>query len=260
MSFGGPPSLEALLNEWWGGSGAGCFSPFANASVATNLVFGTNPPFQVSDFLSFYPKFGKQPQAIVTAIPNALTPGAAYLQGDVLNVAQPDASGGQLTIASVTGNGVPATYTVTTPGTGYVVGTGLQTTGGLGLDALVDITAVSTLTGVTPQAVIQLFINLASASLQQARWGASWLLGMNLFVAHYVTLWLNSEGNPTSTAGQAAISGMGKGIAVQKSAGDVSVGYQPQVDESFTSWNLTSYGQQLVTMAKIIGMGPMYFL
>src|SRR6185312_11676962 len=111
-----------------------------------------------------------------------------------------------------------------------------------------------------PTAVIQTYINLATASLQSARWFDSWLLGMHLFVAHYCTLYLDSEGNPGSTPGQVAISGMGKGILISKSAGDVSGSYETVIDKDWGAWNLTKYGQQLVQMAKIIGSGPMYVL
>jgi Protein of unknown function (DUF4054) len=256
MSSG--PNIDGLLCGWFGGDSLSLCGCPPNFTLAANLFFGGNPPYQVDDFLAFYPKFATQPQGIVSAVPNATTPGAGYAVNDVLTVVQTDASGGQIKVTAVTG-GVPTTYAViVAPGTGYLVAQKLATTGGSGTGALVDITGITTASGFTPQPVIQLFINLASASLQQARWKDSWLYAMHLFVAHYCTLWLSSEGNPVSTAGQAAVSGLGKGIAVSKAAGDVSVGYEPMVDMEWTALNLTVYGQQLVQMAKIVGMGAMY--
>ena len=148
-------------------------------------------------------------------------------------------------------------------GTAYQVAQGLQTTaGGTGTGALVDITQIDSYSGPTGlnASLIQLYINLANASLQQARWLDTWPLAMSLFVAHFLTLYLQSEGNPTSNPAQIAQSGLARGILVSKSVGSVSGSYETIVRdlEGFAAWNLTTYGQQLATFAKIIGMGPQY--
>ena len=76
------------------------------------------------------------------------------------------------------------------------------------------------------------------------------------FTNHFLTLWLQSEGNPNSTPGQAAASGLAQGIKVSKSAGAVSVGLQPiQGLEDWGAWNLTAAGVRFATAARIIGMG-----
>lgn len=55
-----------------------------------------------------------------------------------------------------------------------------------------------------------------------------------------------------------AAQGLAGGIQTSKSVGDVSVSYQVLTAlESWGAWNLTTYGQQLATMAKVIGSGPM---
>ncbi len=62
----------------------------------------------------------------------------------------------------------------------------------------------------------------------------------------------------TYTAAQIAAQGIANGIETSKSVGDVSASYS--VLESlndFGQWTLTLYGQQLATMAKVIGSGPM---
>jgi hypothetical protein len=256
--MGIPPSIDVLLAEWWGG-GVECLSSNIYDALVSNIVVGGNPPYQISDFLAFFPKFGIFAQALQAAVPNAVG-GAGYAVNDILNVTQPGASGGQVKVTAVAG-GVPTAYAIQAAGTGYSLAVGVSTSAatGVGAGALIDITnLVPSANMAVPTAVIQTYINLATASLSSARWFDSWLLGMHFFVAHYCTLYLDSEGNPGSTPGQVAVSGMGKGILVSKAAGDVSGGYQPVIDEDWLSWNLTKYGQQLVSMAKIIGMGPMY--
>jgi hypothetical protein len=193
-----------------------------------------------------------------------------------------------------------------------------------------------------PTAVIQLYVNLAWASLQFARWQEQWLVAMNLFVAHYVTLYARSDASevvaqlatiihgeipdgavpgtiytlssappggvlqtctvngvmqspngvdyaldgltitftytlpdeaviyvtwpvqsqvftPTASTGAAvAAQGLFGGIQTAKSVGDVSVSYQALESlAAFGQWNLTLYGVQLATMAKVVGSGPM---
>ena len=82
---------------------------------------------------------------------------------------------------------------------------------------------------------------------------------MSWFVAHYATLYLRSEGNVGSTAGQIAASGLTRGIMVTKSAGNVSAMIEvPKGLEEWGAWTSTEYGVQLATIAKVIGIGGMY--
>jgi hypothetical protein len=198
-----------------------------------------------------------------------------------------------------------------------------------------------------PAAVVQVYINLATASLKQNLYQDSWLLAMGLFVAHYLTLWAETDGPvlqtaiqnvlhgeqpaavagdttgtqftlsatppggqlslyrngqyqtaagtaadysmPTATtlslnvaiapddalyatwfttstasnvasptASQVAAQGLATGILTSKSVGDVSAGYTALESlKEFGAWQLTRYGQQLATLAKTIGSGPM---
>jgi hypothetical protein len=65
-----------------------------------------------------------------------------------------------------------------------------------------------------------------------------------------------TSANPTSA--QIAAQGLAGGIQTSKSVGDVSVGYQALASlENWGQWQLTTYGQQLATMAAVIGSGPM---
>jgi hypothetical protein len=256
MSASGPPIENLLTIFWEGGYQYPGFSGFLAQSA--NLVFGANPPYQVSDFLAVYPKFGSQPLGIVTATLGA--GGSGYQANDVATIVQPDATNGQLTVNSVDGSGAVLTFTITNPGSGYSVASGVATSGGHGTGFTVNITNLTPPNLILPQAVIQMYINLAQASLTFNRWLDYWQVGMSLFVAHFCTLYLRSEGNVGSTAGQIANSGLEKGITVSKSAGDVSLSAKPLLDdlEGFASWGLTSYGAQLATFARIVGMGPSY--
>lgn len=114
-------------------------------------------------------------------------------------------------------------------------------------------------TALVPVPVLTMYIALASACLSQARWGAQWQFGMALFIAHYCTLYLQSEGQAGTTAGQVAASGLAKGIAISQSVGDVSVSYEPVTRDfgSWGAWQATTYGAQLITIAKIVGWGIM---
>lgn len=254
----GIPSLYNLLVQWWG-PGTQCYAFAAQANLAANLIFGTNPPYQVADFLAMYPKFGTYAQSIAGIAVNQ--GGAGYVVGDVLLVVQSDAQDGTVTVGSVDGSGAVTALTVNPAGTGYSVANGLATTGGTGAGCTVNITQISPFTSVgIPLAVLQLYVNLASASLIQARWLDYWQVAMGLFVAHFATLYLRSEGNPGSTPGQIAASGLEKGLIASQAAGDVSMSREFVSGlEEFAGWTETTYGTQLATWAKVVGIGPAYF-
>jgi len=111
-----------------------------------------------------------------------------------------------------------------------------------------------------PQAALQLYVNLAQSCIAQVRWLDAWTVGMSLFIAHFATTWLQSASTPGSTARQVAAAGLGRGMAVSESAGDVNINYESITDdlEGWAGFKLTSYGQQLATLGSLIGMGGMY--
>jgi hypothetical protein len=113
--------------------------------------------------------------------------------------------------------------------------------------------------GIVPDAVINIYIGLARASVMQEQWQEMWPIAMGWFVAHFVTLWLQSEGSPANTAGQVASSGLAIGIQTSMSAGPVSVGMTLLGNlDDWGTWALTLYGQQFATMAKTMGTGPIF--
>lgn len=75
----------------------------------------------------------------------------------------------------------------------------------------------------------------------------------------YATWPLQQASSTTAvfSAAQIAAQGIAIGIETSKSVGDVSASFQPlEFDENWGAWQLTPYGQQLVTMAAVVGSGP----
>lgn len=169
--------------------------------------------------------------------------------------------GGCATIAAVGANSITLSQSPTADG----VGVGLMVT-----SSTITLSNAATQSGsvtlavysappVAP-AVIQLFINLANASLMSSRWREAWPLAMGLYVAHFLTLFVQSDGLATSTPGQIVTSGMQVGILTSQSADGVSMGSQPVTGlASWGAWTTTTYGTQLATIARAGGAGMVYF-
>jgi len=251
------PNIDFQILSAWGFPDEG---ESFYTSAASGLVFGTNPPYQLDDFLAAYPKFGTQPQGVMAA--SVSSGGQGFAVGDRAVIVQPDANGCLLTVAAIGANGAVTAFTVSIQGQGYSVANGLTTTAvspSLGTGLTVNVLIITPANLQIPSLMMQMFINLASASLIQARWLDQWQFAMGLFVAHFCTLWLASEGNPGSTPGAIARSGLALGIIVSHSEGEVSKSIEPpDLGEFDLSWGQTIYGQQLVTMAKVVGMGPLF--
>jgi len=118
-----------------------------------------------------------------------------------------------------------------------------------------------TYTGPLPAAVINAYIALASASVQQARWCEAWAIGMANFVAHYCTLYLRCSGDLDSSSPTKKIvaAGLAKGVTISQGAGDLSESRESLKDDlaGFGQWRTTAFGEQFATMAKIFGAGGM---
>lgn len=103
-----------------------------------------------------------------------------------------------------------------------------------------------------PDAVVQMYLDLAAVALDPARWGQFFDLGQRLFVAHWLSL---DAANTKAAAG--GIPGQ-SGVTASKSVGSVSVSYDNTVgrDPKNAAWNLTTYGSQFATFARMAGAGP----
>lgn len=115
---------------------------------------------------------------------------------------------------------------------------------------------------VIPRVVIDGYVNFAHASLQKARYHDAWEMVMGLFIAHWLTLFLQSMTSPDDPVGKIIAAGLAKGLQSSKSAGDLSVSYDFSFlnGSDFNGWGtykMTAFGQQFVTIAKIYGMGGM---
>lgn len=115
-----------------------------------------------------------------------------------------------------------------------------------------------------PSCVLIFYIKLALNTLSYSRWKDSWSMGLSLFIAHHITLYLMSTaGLDADSPIQRVISkSLAAGLTASKSAGSLSKSYDyGSINEDFTglgTWKLTLYGQQFATMAKLMGKGGSY--
>jgi hypothetical protein len=236
------PNYTSWINEAWGWPqelGDEWFSIAANAS---NVIIGGNPPYVINQFLAIYPKFFGIPLAFV-----GTTDGTT---GTILVANTTGLSVGQL----ITGPGIAngSVITVITPNVSIVVGQN-TTAAGSG----VTLSCYSSMP--IPLPVLTSYMYLATWSIQIGRWFGMWQTAVALYIAHFATLWIRSEAAvPNTTAAQIAQAGISVGIQISKSVQDVSVSYQALGDnDEFVAWQMTTYGQQLITFAKALGSGMM---
>jgi hypothetical protein len=110
--------------------------------------------------------------------------------------------------------------------------------------------------------MLNTLLAMANNTVSPDRWGETWRLAVGLFVAHYATLYLRTikdAPNGSKNASQAVASGTLFGIVNSASLGDASVSYDTSAATQLTSnwgqWNLTAYGQQYASLAKMMCMG-----
>ena len=118
------------------------------------------------------------------------------------------------------------------------------------------------LTGVPliPDAVIQAYIDLAAVCIMETRWHGLWKIATSWFIAHFCTLYLEALVHPDSGAAAVISAGQARGIIASESASDVSASYDNSMAadlNGWAGWKLTTYGIQLATHARIVGMGGM---
>ena len=115
-----------------------------------------------------------------------------------------------------------------------------------------------------PDSVLNFYLSLALNSLSYSRWGDSWEMGITLFIAHYLTLYLMSTAglDENSPIQQVVSKSLAAGLTASKSAGSLSKSYDyGSINDDFAgwgTWKLSLYGQQFATMAKLIGKGGSY--
>lgn len=118
-------------------------------------------------------------------------------------------------------------------------------------------------TPLLPDTIMAGFIDRANHSILPSRWGSDWRAAAGLFVAHFAALRLQTYA-PGSTAAQTAAAAANMGTVKTAALGDTSVGYDNAAvtsgTEKWGSWNLTTYGMQLATMARMLGIAGMYVI
>jgi len=123
---------------------------------------------------------------------------------------------------------------------------------------------VVTYVGLIPEQMLSQFIAMANAAIQEARWFDKWRYAMGLYIAHYSTLYLRAYADGSPSASAAANSGAILGLVNSASLGDASVTYDTKAlvaaTEKWGAWNATTYGQLLVTEARLVGMGGAFII
>lgn len=118
-----------------------------------------------------------------------------------------------------------------------------------------------TYTPFLPETVLQSIIDQANAALLPDKWLDGWRYAVGLYVAHYATLYLRGYSEDPQTPAQAAATGSVTGMVKRATLGDASVDYDTEaVTKALEDWgdfNSTSYGQQLATRSRLVGMGGM---
>ena len=239
------PDIDAFFGQLYGNSRVDLGAVAADyTGLASGLVFGSNPPYTLSEFLDMYPKFFGVPSAI-----------AATLDGSTATITALNSTQNLKRGQLVTGTGIPdgTVFVSVNPAAKTAVLSNATTAAGTAVQLTVYAAPPM------PLVAIQLYINLAQASIMQARWLDTWTLAMALYVAHFCTLYMRSESGPNQNATQIAVSGLEKGIAISKSAGGVST--SAQLLQGMDEWGAfaeTTYGNQLIGFANALGSAAIW--
>lgn len=115
-----------------------------------------------------------------------------------------------------------------------------------------------------PEQVLGMFVAQANDSVLPSRWGSMWRYASGLYVAHFASLYLKTYAPGSDSAAQAAGSANQVGTIKSATMGDTSISYDNSAvtagTEKWGAWNATQYGSQLVTMARMVGMGGMFVI
>lgn len=100
---------------------------------------------------------------------------------------------------------------------------------------------------------ITFWASVAEQQVRKAVWGNLWCQGVQLYVAHEITL----AAQNAASAAAGGTPGQQGGIANSKTVGSMSVGYDSSTSTEKDAgwWNLTTYGKQFIRLARIFGAG-----
>ena len=115
-----------------------------------------------------------------------------------------------------------------------------------------------------PENILEMFVELVNNAITPDKWGTAWEYAAGLYVAHYLTMYLQTFTPSSEDAEQAASTGALVGVIKSATLGDSSVTYDTDaLTKATAEWgslNATKYGQMLATEARLIGMGGTYVI
>lgn len=104
-----------------------------------------------------------------------------------------------------------------------------------------------------PDTQLNFWAGIAEMQVNQNLWCNMYVFGVQLYVAHEITLAAQNV-LASSVGGTPGIQG---GIASNKAVGSASIGYDTgsSVEKDAGYWNLTNYGKQFIHLARMFGAG-----
>lgn len=104
-----------------------------------------------------------------------------------------------------------------------------------------------------PDALLSGWGAVAAQFVDSRRWRSNADLGVNLYVAHEITL----QAQSLATSAVGGIPGNQSGPVNTKTVGSVTVGYDTaqSAEKDGGWWNLTVYGKQFYRLARMYGVG-----
>lgn len=108
---------------------------------------------------------------------------------------------------------------------------------------------------VFPDAQIEFYLGIAPNLVNSERWGSSFDLGVELFIAHNITLDARAVRDAKTGQLPGAVTGPVSGRSVDK----VSVSYDTSAaaERDQGHWNLTVYGLRYIRLGRMFGAGPL---
>jgi len=104
-----------------------------------------------------------------------------------------------------------------------------------------------------PMVFLEEIIKLAHDTIIYSLWRSLWKTCMGLFIAHFLALYLQTADDPLADE---------VGLVASKSVDGVSVSFNNNAItadmEGFGMFKATTFGEQLVTFAKMLGIGGLY--
>jgi hypothetical protein len=104
-----------------------------------------------------------------------------------------------------------------------------------------------------PSSQISFWATFAEAQVREAVWKDQKTMGVQLYVAHEITLAAQNK----SVAGYGGAPGAQSGPVNSKAVGGANVSYDTQstTEKDAGYWNLTTYGKQYYRLLRIFGAG-----